>query len=200
MFPLAIPIAAGGLLGALTRKKDPLTGALIGAGLGAVGGQFAPGLLGAGGGGAATVAQQAAAPVSDAVISSVAPEAASMSLGTFMNGPASVNLANSGVAGMTQAAAPVMDAVSKPVSGGLLSGMNATVKEYAPLANAAGTGLQVAGLLKGQPAQAPQTPAPMQVTGNQTLASLANSGTEKIANDLAMQNQLRAQRRQMWRG
>ena len=39
----------GGGAGALTSKKDPLKGALIGAGLGAGGAYLAPGLLGAGG-------------------------------------------------------------------------------------------------------------------------------------------------------
>lgn len=41
-----MPALLGGGLGLLTSKKDPLKGALLGAGLGAVGGHFMPGLLG----------------------------------------------------------------------------------------------------------------------------------------------------------
>jgi hypothetical protein len=48
MFPLLLPMLIGGSAGALLSKKDPLRGALIGAGLG-VGGAALPGLLSAGG-------------------------------------------------------------------------------------------------------------------------------------------------------
>lgn len=42
-------MAIGALGGGLLNKKDPLKGALLGAGLGAAGGAFAPGLLGGAG-------------------------------------------------------------------------------------------------------------------------------------------------------
>lgn len=49
MFPLAMPMLIGGGLGLLANRKDPLKGAMMGAGLGAAGGAIAPqmaGLLG----------------------------------------------------------------------------------------------------------------------------------------------------------
>jgi hypothetical protein len=46
VLPFLLPMLIGGGLGALTSKKDPLKGALMGAGLGAAGGAFAPGLFG----------------------------------------------------------------------------------------------------------------------------------------------------------
>lgn len=60
MFPLMIPLI-GAVGGALLNKRDPLKGALIGAGLGAGGAMLAPGLLGAAGTGAATAGTGAAA-------------------------------------------------------------------------------------------------------------------------------------------
>ncbi len=61
MFPFAIPMLLGAGAGALFNKKDPLKGALMGAGMSAVGGTIIPGLLGtAGFGGAAAGGQQAA--------------------------------------------------------------------------------------------------------------------------------------------
>ncbi len=55
-----IPALLGGGVGALTNKKDPLKGALLGAGLGGIGGAAMPGLLGAGTAGIAPGGQQAA--------------------------------------------------------------------------------------------------------------------------------------------
>lgn len=46
MFPLFMPMLIGAGIGGLLNKKDPLKGALLGAGLGATGGAVAPGLLG----------------------------------------------------------------------------------------------------------------------------------------------------------
>lgn len=46
MFPLMMPMLIGGGLGLLTNKKNPLQGALLGAGLGAAGGVFGTNLGG----------------------------------------------------------------------------------------------------------------------------------------------------------
>lgn len=46
MFPLMIPMLIGAAGGSLMNRKNPLKGALLGAGMGAAGGAFAPGLLG----------------------------------------------------------------------------------------------------------------------------------------------------------
>lgn len=59
MFPLLIPMAIGAAGGALTSKK-PLKGALMGAGLGALGGAAAPAIGGLLGGGSAAAAGGAA--------------------------------------------------------------------------------------------------------------------------------------------
>jgi hypothetical protein len=45
-----MPMLIGGGLGLLANKKDPLKGALLGAGMGAAGGALAPSVMGAGGG------------------------------------------------------------------------------------------------------------------------------------------------------
>jgi hypothetical protein len=63
MFPLLIPMAIGAGIGALTNKKDPLKGGLLGAGLGAAGGAFAPGLLGGSGAASAALPVGVAGPV-----------------------------------------------------------------------------------------------------------------------------------------
>lgn len=55
---LLMPALLGGGLGLLANRKDPLKGALLGAGMGAAGGYFAPGLMG----GAAGATEAAAAP------------------------------------------------------------------------------------------------------------------------------------------
>lgn len=195
MFPL-FPLLAGAGVGALT-SKNPVKGALFGGGLGYAGGAVLPGLLG---GAPGVVAEQAAAPVADAAFKTVAPEAVGMSVGEFLH-PTQINLASSGAAGLTQSAAPVMDAATKPV--GLLGQINSTAKEYAPLASAAGTGMQVAGMFGGeQQAAPPQAPNIQQqmVGGNQTLSSIANAGTQKIQQELAAADQQRQQRRMMRRG
>lgn len=52
MFPLLIPMAIGMAIGAASNRQNPLKGAAIGAGMGALGGFAAP-MLGAAGGAAA---------------------------------------------------------------------------------------------------------------------------------------------------
>ncbi len=46
MFPLMIPMLIGGGIGLLTNKKNPLEGALMGAGVGAAGGLLSPAAAG----------------------------------------------------------------------------------------------------------------------------------------------------------
>lgn len=62
MFPLLIPMAIGAIGGAMANRKDPMKGALLGAGIGATGGLLAPagaaaaGAASAGAAGAGTAA------------------------------------------------------------------------------------------------------------------------------------------------
>lgn len=72
MFPLMIPMLYGAALGGLSNKKDPLKGALLGAGMGAGGGA----MMGAGAAGAAAMGPSlpvAGAPLLDAAGVAIAP-------------------------------------------------------------------------------------------------------------------------------
>jgi hypothetical protein len=154
MFPaFLLPALLGGGLGLLTNKKDPMKGALLGAGLGAVGGHLMPGLLGG----------AAGTPIN--------PAAAAMETGGFLGEGAA-----SGIPAWDKAGSGLLDQVSK-------------VGKPA---------MQVAqsGLLGGdeQPIQpSPIVQAPM--TGNQTLAALAQQGSG-YQDQLAMAEQERRKRRQ----
>jgi hypothetical protein len=105
MFPALFPLLLGGGLGALTTKKDPLKGALLGAGLGALGG--GTGLFGGFGGtpfNPAAAASDAVPAVFNAAKDS---QAANVALGMGPSGgllgtlkefgPAAGQLANSGL-------------------------------------------------------------------------------------------------------
>ncbi|WP_288081113.1 hypothetical protein [Pseudomonas sp.] len=80
------------------------------------------------------------------------------------------------------------------------TGLLATMNKYAPLMNAATTGLSMSGAMGGGDQQAPITPAPVQQAqgGAETLASIANQGGS--AATLQADAQERARRRSMIRG
>jgi hypothetical protein len=100
------------------------------------------------------------------------------------------------------AAAPWADgagAIVAPAAGpetGLLASTNAALKEYAPMLNAASTGIQMSGALDQQPEQAAPAPAPMNQGGAEVLAQIAGQGGANMSADM----QERARRRAMLRG
>lgn len=116
MFPLMIPMAIGGLGGAIVNRKNPLKGAAIGAGLGAGAGALAPGLLGAAG-------------ASGSAASAAAPAAAWADGAGAIVAPAAQSAAPSGISGLLSSAnaaatkyKPIMDAAQVGIStAGLLN-------------------------------------------------------------------------------
>ncbi len=110
-------------------------------------------------------------------------------------------LGGSGAASGAAAAAPWADgagAVVAPAaspSTGLLASANAALKEYAPMMNAASTGIQMSGALDQQPEQVAPAPAPMNQGGAEALAQIAGQGGAMQAD-----MQERARRRAMLRG
>lgn len=144
MFPLMIPMLIGGGLGLLTNKKNPLEGALMGAGMGAAGGLLspaiagaAPGLGAAGAGGLGTGTAVAGLSTGTAV--------PGLSIGTAVPG---LN---------ATAAAPWYD--------GLLSGAKDFAGNVKPVADAAGTAMQVAQMTKEDPPP-PIQASPLMAPGN----------------------------------
>lgn len=167
-------IAGAATVGALTDRKKPLRGALMGAGLGAGGGAL---MTGGGLGGL-------------------------MGGGSAAGGGAGGLLGGSGAASGAAAAAPWADgagAVVAPAaspSTGLLASANAALKEYAPMMNAASTGIQMSGAL--DPKQEQPAPEVVQSQGGaETMAAIAGQGAPASV-QAGMQE--RARRRSMLRG
>lgn len=160
MFPLLMPMLIGAGLGAITNKKDPLKGAVIGAGLGAAGGTLAPGLL-AGGGAAGTAGTGAAGGLT-----------ASAGAGTTLAAPASGSMGGGlGLKGLLEAA-PAAESgllgggLSAPSTGyfsanaasaaspSLMEQFKTLSANMKPFGEAAGSAMAVKGLLAE-----PETPA-----------------------------------------
>jgi hypothetical protein len=174
---------AGAAIGAMANKKNPMKGALMGAGIGATGGLLAPAALGAGaaagagaagaaGAGAATGAATGAAGLTGASAGNAGlMYAGENALAAGSIGSAPMTLGGSvgsgtGLLGMSQYAKPAMDIAQKS---GLLGG-----GEQQPI----------------QPAQMQQVGG-----GSQTLAALAQQGNG-FQEQLAQAEQERRKRRQ----
>lgn len=166
-------IAGAATVGALTDRKKPLRGALMGAGLGAGGGAL---MSGGGLGGL-------------------------MGSGSAAGGGAGGLLGGSGAASGAAAAAPWADgagAIVAPAapSTGLLSSANAALTQYKPMIDAATTGISMSGVLDQQQSQGPQAPAPMMNQGGaEVLGQLASQG-----GGMQQDMQERAKRRSLLRG
>ena len=169
-------IAGAATVGALTDRKKPLRGALMGAGLGAGGGAL---MTGGGLGGL-------------------------MGGGSAAGGSAGGLLGGSGAASGAAAAAPWADGAGAIVapgaapSTGLLSSVNTTLSQYKPMMDAASTGLSMSGAMNQEQAATMQAPEVQQMQGgSQTLAQIASQGADpKMQGDV----QERMRRRQMMRG
>ena len=178
----------GGAAGGLLNKKDPLKGALIGAGLGAAGGAFAPGLMGTTPGatagllapGAASGAGSQAAMLAaqNQGFGAVGSQMLAQAAGTAA--PASVNA----MAGMQRA--------GEALSGGM--------RQAKPFMDAGQAAMQVNSMFQRpqQPqviAQAPPLQQPMP-TGD--LSELVKMGKERVASIGGDTQQRRMARRNIW--
>src|SRR5574343_107141 len=146
MFPLMLPMLIGAGLGAM-KSKDPLKGALLGAGMGAVGGTAAPamgGLLGGAG---------AAAPgVAGAAASGAAPSMATAMPAFDPISGGFVNAGNlqSGMGGLMNNIKPIAQAVGTANQLGLLGGQDQPITP-SPTMQSPGGGSQVLGQLAQTP-------------------------------------------------
>lgn len=137
MFPLIIPMLIGGGVGLLTNKKNPLEGALMGAGMGAAGGLLSP-----------AAAAGAAAP---AAAGTAAAGTAAAGTGTAVAG------LGTGTAAAAATPAPWYD--------GVLSTAKEVAGNAKPVADAAGTAMMVAQMTKEEPPP-PIQASPVMVPGN----------------------------------
>mgnify|MGYP003451307282 CR=1 FL=1 len=177
-------IAGAATVGALTDRKKPLRGALMGAGLGAGGGALmgAGGMGGLMGGGAAS-----GGAAGGGLLSGTAAGAASAAptAGFGLGQP----LVTGSLGSSTAAGA------SSP---GLLSSINATLSQYKPMMDAASTGLSMSGAMNQEQQPPMEAPEVQQAQGgSQVMAGLASQGgSAKLQSDAAE----RERRKQMIRG
>lgn len=144
MFPLLMPMLIGAGIGAFASKKDPLKGALLGAGAGALGGQFAPGLLG----GASPAA-------SGGLLGAEA--AGSTGVGGLLGNPMTAASYGTGLGTQQTAMLAAQEAGMgfAPTSYGLFGDVSKIAKDAAPVMNAVSTGMSLAGQGQEQPMPAP---------------------------------------------
>lgn len=184
MFPLLIPMMIGAAAGALTNKDNPLKGAAMGAGMGALGGVAAPAMGGLLGGGAASAAGTGAA------------GGAAGGTGLLAGAGAPGLSAAGGGVGLVPPAGALSSTASAAAPSGGVTGLLSSVKPYM---DAAGTATQVAGMFN-HPEQAPQiTPSPITTPmPNNNLGSMVSGMQQQQANKIAMEKQARQARRSMY--
>jgi hypothetical protein len=177
MFPLMIPILIGAAGGALANKKNPLQGAMLGAGIGATGGLLAP-AAGAAAAGAGAAGAGAAG-------------GAAGGLGGVAGGAGLLSGAGS-AAGTAAADAAAMYGVEAGAgaasgSGGLLG----TLGQYGKPV------MQAASMMQpGEQQQQPQAQfVPQMGTGNQTLTQIAMQGQNTQQNLIDAEKMRRERRR-----
>jgi len=148
MFPLMVPMLIGGGVGLLTNKKNPLEGALMGAGVGAAGGLLSPAAAPAAAGAAAPAAAGAAAELGAAGAGGFGTAVPGLSTGTAVPG-----------LNATAAAPPA------PWYDGVLSTTKEVARNAKPVADIAGTTMMVEQMTKGEPPP-PIQASPLMVPGN----------------------------------
>lgn len=190
--------AIGGGLGALTNRKDPLKGGLLGAGLGA-GAAALPGLIGG--------AAQAAAPVANGTLTAVeaaaAPAAASTAAGAApaaFGTQSMVNLGNS---------AQLMNGAANTAltAGGSAAAPPSMFQQAMGVMKPVGQAAQAAGAVKSL-FPPPQQPAPIQPSpmaqapssGPGALAQIAQGNQQAINGQNDMMRQRRMDQLQRMRG
>lgn len=162
----------GGAAGGLLNKKDPLKGALLGAGMGYGGGLLMPAAGGAAAGSAGASAAGGAA------------------AGQAYTGTAA-ELAADGLGGV----APGMTPWYQQPGFGMGREITGAMKEAKPFMDAAGTATQVAGMMNKP--QKPIMPSPIQTPmPNSNLGQMVSGMQQEQANKMAMEKQMRMMRRQ----
>jgi hypothetical protein len=174
----AAPMLIGSALGAVTNRRNPLQGALLGGVLGGVGGSFMGGAMGAGNA-AATTAMTGANP---AVMGTAGMGVAPMTAGATYNAAAPGMVANLGNATMPTYAATggttgLIGSTTAPVTmaNRFAGGVNALKSDISSLGSfakenplVAGQGLQAAGnILFPEPMAAPPAPGLLRGTPSQ---------------------------------
>ena len=193
---LLLASLVGGGLGAVTNKKNPLKGALMGAALGGVGG----GLLGGAGSAGAAASPYALAP------------GASLAEGATLGGAGSMFSGASLAPGATLGAAPAVSSgyfagsqipslaanATQQSTPGLFGNLASFGEKAKPFTNMASTGMQAANMFK-QPEQPLPTPpqVPVPVGGPQALAQLSGSLQQMGANTDQERMMREARRRQL---
>lgn len=190
--PFTLGLIGSGI-GALT-VKNPIKGAILGGGIGAAGGAFLPGLLGASAP-AGGVVGGTGITASGMLGGGGATEGAA-GLGGSLGTGITAGTGNS--LGITSTAAGAGGVAATPI--GMMEKAKLAGEYLKPIGQAAMSASAVKGLLA--PQQAPiQTPAPMQqIGGSQALTQLAGQNQQAINSQMQLADQQRAQRRQMFRG
>lgn len=160
MFPLLMPLLLGAGIGAIANKKDPLKGAVLGAGIGAAGGLLAP----AAGGGGLLGAAPAAAGASGAASGAAATGASSMA---------------SSLPAFNPVTGAYVNASSLPGMTGLTETLKSATTAAKPFGEAASTAMQAKGLLA--PEQPMATPAAPLQSQPLDLSGVLNSNQQEMA-------------------
>lgn len=171
MFPMLLPLLGAGA-GALMKKKDPLQGALLGAGLG-MGAGALPGLLG----GAGAAGAMGTGATLGGGIAGAAP--------TLAGANAGMGAGLSGLAGAGTASTAAAPLAMPAAEGGAMVMFDKFATQMEPIGRAAQTAGAMQGLL-GPQQQQPPMPAPM--LGQQ-------GGGDPIAQMLAQQAEIEEQRK-----
>ena len=194
----AAPVAAGAM-GAGTAAAG--AGAATAAGAGALGAATAGTAAGAGAAGLGAAGATGTGGMGLLAAGETAGAAGASGAGAGLLGGSQVNLANSALL-MNGAANPAVAGTAASTatpSTGLLGTMNAGLKEYAPIVNAAGTGIRaVSGGQPQQPQQAPQLTPPM--SGGQSINDVLAARNAAIQGTMAQSEQARMQRKMQRRG
>lgn len=177
MFPLFVPMLIGAGIGAVASKKDPLKGALLGAGAGALGGQFAPGLLGG---------ASSAAP--GGLLGAEA--AGSTGIGGLLGNPMTAASYGTGLGTQQTAMLAAQEAGmgSMPIGKSLLGGASQLAKDAAPVMNVASTAMSMGGQEQPMPAPPPMMSQPLDLSGvlNSQQQEMARTFEEDMKRRQAM--------------
>jgi hypothetical protein len=187
MFPLFMPMLIGAAGGALMNKKDPLKGALLGAGMGAAGGTLAPGLLGAGGGAATSATGgllgSGAATGAGSQASMLAAQNAGFGFdGLNLLGQAAGSATGQAVPGYIQAGAAMQNGLGQAGS---------ALKQANPYLEAVGTAKNAADMVAPPPEELPPPPQLMP-SQPMDLSGILNANQQQMAQEIEEQ----AKRRQ----
>lgn len=187
---MLLAAAIGGGIGGLTNRKDPLKGALMGAGLGAVGGGFAPaGFLSGSGAAGGSVAGEAvgAAPIMQSGT------AAAFGPTVTSPVPSAYGLLNAPPIGSSMG---IGGGLSTPVEAAKMGLLDTAMGVVKPVGQALATANQAKQMF-GQDQQMPIQPSPpLTPMPNNNLGQMVQGMQQQQQQQLAMDQQRRMMRRQ----